>query len=73
MQMGGHRVHDGGRTDTKQMTPETLAAAINSDTWSLQPPVESNVRKHWQRAARMNQQRRRSNKYNVSRKRHVWK
>ena len=44
---------------TKQISPEKLVAAINTNTWSLEQPFESIVRKRdkqRQRAADRNQQ-----------------
>ena len=44
---------------TKQMSPEKLVAAIDTNTWSLEQPIESIVRKRdkqRQRAAGRNQQ-----------------
>ena len=44
---------------TKQMSPEKLVAAINTNTWSLEQPIESIVRKRdkqRQRAAGRDQQ-----------------
>ena len=36
---------DGADALTKQMSPEKLVAAINTNTWSLKQPIESIVKK----------------------------
>ena len=55
---------------TKQMSPEKLVAAIDTNTWSLEQPIESIVRES---QTEINRRRRRSSRRNVSRMKHMRK